>query len=313
MNNINFSRIFTYFEILLTLLVFGCASPLHHEKIGSIDHRQVEYSLIRNNNGSAIVVFENGLDGKMNSWNKIVLEIAREATTFAYDRPGYGRSDPVSTPRDGLHIIDELRLLLRSNGLKPPYVLVGHSFGGLYMQLFARRYPKEVTGLVLVDSTHPNHFKGKGTIDNWPTWIRLPFLWYLSSTAKEELDLINTTGNEVLALPSFTGKPVIVLSASRPMEEKSTIADDANEKRKDIVNLYPGSKQVWVDSGHEIPKEKPESVIKAIREVLQSVGKTEAVMNMEQMEESTPLPNNGTSVRQPGLRRFQEPMTANKI
>ncbi|MDH3355379.1 MAG: alpha/beta hydrolase [Chromatiales bacterium] len=295
MSNISFNCIFTYLNILLTLFVFGCASHLPHEKIESIDHHQVEYSLIRNNNGSAIVVFENGLDGKMNSWNKIVPEISREATTFAYNRSGYGRSDPVSTLRDGLHIIDELRSLLRSNGLKPPYVLVGHSFGGLYMQLFARRYPEEVTGLVLVDSTHPNHFKGKGSIDNWPAWIRLAFLSYLSSTAKEELNLINITGDEVLALPSFTGKPVIVLSALWPMEEKSTISDDANEKRKDIVNLYTGSKQVWVDSGHDIPKEKPESVIKAIREVLQSAGKTEGVMNMGQMGKATPLPNKANS------------------
>ncbi len=267
MNRVYFNRIFPFLGILITILFFGCTS-LPNEKIGVIDHRQVEYSLIRNNSESAIVVFENGLSGKMHSWDKIIPEISKEATTFAYNRPGYGSSGSVSTPRDGLHIVEELRGLLKRNGLKPPYVLVGHSFGGLYMQLFARRYPEEVTGLVLVDSTHPNHFKGNGAIDNWPTWLRVAFLWYLSSTAREELDLINTTGDEVLALPSFTGKPVIVLSALRPLEEKSKIADDANEKRKDIVHLYPGAKQVWVDSGHDIPKEKPKSVIEAIRDVL---------------------------------------------
>ena len=59
---------------------------------------------------------------------------------------------------------------------------------------------------------------------------------------------------------------MFVLSASKPLEEKSKIADDANEKRKDIARLYPGSKQIWVDSGHGIPLEKPEAVISAIRE-----------------------------------------------
>lgn len=269
MKSVNLNRIFTCFGILLTILVSGCAS-LPNEKIGTIDHRQVEYSLIRNNNGSATVVFENGLNGKMNWWHKVIPEISREASTFAYNRPGCGSSDPISTPRDGSYIIDELRLFLKNNGLEPPYVLVGHSVGGLYMQLFARRYPLEVTGLVLVDSTHPNQFKGKGAIDNWPTWLRVAFYWYLSPTAREELDLINSTGDEVMALPSFTGKPVIVLSALRPMEEKSVIADDANEKRKNVAHLYPGSRQVWVDSGHGIPKEKPESVIEAVREVLRA-------------------------------------------
>lgn len=290
MNRVNSNRVFLCFGILFVMLVSGCAS-LSNEKIGVFDHRQVEYSLIKNTNGPAIVVFENGLDGKMYWWNKIIPEISKDATTFAYNRPGYGNSDTVSTPRDGLHIIDELRLFLRSNGLKPPYVLVGHSLGGLYMQLFARRYPEEVSGLVLVDSTHPNQFKDKGAIDNWPTWFRVAFRWYLSSAAREELDLINTTGDELLALPSFTGKPVIVLSALRPMKEKSVLADDANEKRNDISHLYPGSKQVWVDSGHGIPKEKPESVIEAIREVLHTEGPERAIMNVEQMGEFKPLPN----------------------
>jgi hypothetical protein len=85
-------------------------------------------------------------------------------------------------------------------------------------------------GIVLVDSTHPNLFKGKGNIDNWPTWIRLPFLWYLASTAKEELDLVNTAGDEVLNLQFFIVKAVIVLSVLRPMEEK--IHDSGRCKRK---------------------------------------------------------------------------------
>ena len=82
------------------------------------------------------------------------------------------------------------------------------------------------------------------------------------------MDLINTTGEQVLALPAFSGKPVIVLSAMRPMSEKGTLADDANEKRKEIAKLYPGSQQVWVDSGHGIPLDKPEAVIAAVRQVL---------------------------------------------
>jgi len=283
MKSVNLNRIFLHFSIMFLMFASGCAS-LPNEKTEVFDHRRVEYSLVRKNNRSAIVVFENGLAAKMRWWKKIIPEISKDASTFAYNRPGYGKSDTVPTPRDGRHIVDELRSFLRSKGLNPPYVLVGHSLGGLYMQLFARRYPEEVTGLVLIDSTHPNQFKGKGAVDNWPVWLRVAFRWYLSSTARKEFDLINATGDEILALPSFTGKPVIVLSALRPMKEKSALADDANEKRKDISHLYPGSKQVWVDSGHGIPEEKPESVIKAIREVLHLEETKAAVTNVEQME-----------------------------
>ncbi len=278
MANIGLRYVFFYLGILLSLLVSGCAS-LPNERIGVFNNHHIEYSLVRNSAVSAIVVFENGLDGRMYWWNKIIPEISKDATSFAYNRPGYGSSDPVSTPRDGIHIVDELRLFLRSNGLNPPYVLVGHSLGGLYMQLFSRRYPEEVAGVVLVDSTHPNQFKDKGAIDNWPAWFRMAFRWYLSSTAREEMNLINATGDTILSLPPFTGKPVIVLSALHPMKERSVLADDANAKRKDVANLFPGSKQVWIDSGHAIPKEKPESVIEAIREVLNSEG---PVMDKEQ-------------------------------
>lgn len=259
-------RIFSKcFGILLVVLVSGCAS-LPNATTEKISDRKVEFALTRHD--TTPVVFENGLGGKMEYWKKVIPEISNDTTTFVYHRPGYGKSDLVSTPRDGTHVVDELRILLKSKGLNPPYVLVGHSLGGLYMQLFARRYPNEVSALILVDSTHPEQFKGKGSPDNWPSWFHVAFSLMTSSVEKEEMNKINETGEAVLSLPSFTGKPVMILSASQPMKNKSELSDDANEKRKELARLYPGCKQVWVDSGHVIPLEKPESVISAIREVM---------------------------------------------
>lgn len=88
-----------------------------------------------------------------------------------------------------------------------------------------------------------------------------------SEVVKQEFDAIDATGNAVLAIPTFTGKPVLVLSALQPTKETSALADDANAKRRDIARLYPGAKQIWVDSGHVIPLEKPDSVVEAIRDV----------------------------------------------
>lgn len=232
---------------------------------GSCDNRRVEYALGRN--GEPVVVFENGLGGTKEWWKKVFPEIAKDTSVFDYNRPGYGNSAALTTPRDGEHIVKELRILLGSLGLNPPYILVGHSLGGLYMQDFARRYSEEVRALILVDSTHPTQLEGKGSPENWPIWARMILHLAVRAVAKDELAAVSTTGKSVLNLPRFR-KSVVVLSAAKPLQETSELANFANDKRRDITRLYPGSKQVWVDSGHAIPLEAPEAIISEIRALL---------------------------------------------
>jgi pimeloyl-ACP methyl ester carboxylesterase len=251
--------------VVMAMLLSSCAS-LPNSTLEKLDNRNVEFAMTRH--GTPPVVFENGLGGRMEWWKNVLPEISNYTTTFAYNRPGYGNSDPVASPRDGLHVVDELRALLRDKGMKPPYILVGHSLGGLYMQLYARRYPEEVSALILVDSTHPQQLDGEGALEKQSFLVRGLLGVMVTGAAKDELDLLPQTGKQVLDLPTLSGKPVFVLSASKPLDEKSTVADDANAKRRDIARLYPGSKQTWVDSGHAIPLEKPEAIVAAIREAL---------------------------------------------
>ncbi len=251
--------------VLIGSLLAGCTS-LPNSALEKIGNRNVEFALTRHD--TPAVVFENGLGGRMEWWKKVWPEISNDTATFAYNRPGYGNSDPVATPRDGLHIVDELRALLRDKGMKPPFILVGHSMGGLYMQLYARLHPEEVRALILVDSTHPQQLDGDGALEKQSFVVRGLLGILVTGTAKDELNLLPQTGKQVLDLPTVSGTPVFVLSASKPLEEQSAVVDDANAKRKDMARLYPGSKQIWVDSGHGIPLEKPEAVVAAIREAL---------------------------------------------
>jgi pimeloyl-ACP methyl ester carboxylesterase len=254
------------FRLAAVLLPSGCVS-LDGATIEQFDNRKVEYILA--SHGAPTVVFENGLGGTFDWWAKVFPEISKKATAFAYNRPGTGKSEAAVTPRDGAHIVDELRGLLKSKGLNPPYVLVGHSLGGLYMQYFARRFPDEVAGLILVDSTHPEQLKGKGSPGSWPCWFRLVMSFATSEAAKEELNAADATGESILALPPFRGKPVIVLSAAKPKPDESGLARDAYEKRKDIAQLFPGSAQIWVNGGHAIPLEQPQAVTAAIRKIME--------------------------------------------
>lgn len=254
---------------LLALFAFalcsGCAS-LPGSQTQAVNARPLEF--VAHARSGPVVVFENGLGARMEWWSKVLPELASDTSYFAYNRPGYGRSEPADTPRDGAHVVQELRSALLSQGMPPPYVLVGHSLGGLYMQLFARQHPSEVAALVLVDSTHPKQLEGEGAMDKQSFWVRGVVGALVTGTAKQELDLLSRTGEQVLGLPTLSGKPVFVLSASEPMKETSDLARFANEKRVDVARLYPEAKQTWVESGHAIPLDKPQAVVDAIRAAL---------------------------------------------
>lgn len=255
--------------LLATFLTSTSCTSVDGVATSIVNERQVEYVI--QGKGQPTVVFENGLGGRLEWWSKILPEVAKETTVFAYDRPGIGKSARAKTPRDGNTIVEELRATLRSNGISPPYLLVGHSIGGLYVQLYARRYPDEVAGMVLVDSTHPAQLSGAGARENWPLWVKVAVDAASPGVAQDELDALPKTGAELLALPPFTGKPVTVLSASKPLRETSELARDSNAKRRDILRLNPGARQLWVDSGHAIPIEKPEAVVSAIRDILDAI------------------------------------------
>ena len=102
------------------------------------------------------VVLEGGAGLGSVTWGWVQPRVAETARVVAYDRAGVGWSDRGPEPRDAEQIATELHAALHGAGLVGPYVLVGHSFGGLYVRVFADRYPDEVSGLVLVDPTHPD-------------------------------------------------------------------------------------------------------------------------------------------------------------
>lgn len=105
--------------------------------------------------GAPTIVLDAALGGSSVSWSLVQPEIARFARVCSYDRGGFGWSDAGPRPRTAGRLAGELRELLRRAAIEPPFLLVGHSFGGLVMQVFARRYRADTSGLLLVDPAHP--------------------------------------------------------------------------------------------------------------------------------------------------------------
>ncbi len=102
--------------------------------------------------GSPTVVMDYGLGGLSLTWSFVQTEVSKFTRVCTYDRAGYGWSDSSPEPRTSKQMVEELHTLLNNAGIKSPYILVGHSLGGLNVRLYASQYPDEVVGVVLVDA-----------------------------------------------------------------------------------------------------------------------------------------------------------------
>jgi pimeloyl-ACP methyl ester carboxylesterase len=184
--------------------------------------------------GSPTVMLEPGAGGVSSDLGLITQAVARDTRVCVYDRAGRGWSEPADTAQDAAQIATDLHTLLHRAQVPGPYVLAGHSFGGLYALTFAARYPDEVAGMVLVDSTAPAS-AAKPTAPSpvgsddltgrvsalLSTSARLglarlvdvPTASHLRSTIDEYLRA-NSSTEEAASLRDFADKPLVVLTAS---------------------------------------------------------------------------------------------------
>ena len=146
----------------VALLMSGCSMlPSSAPKSGppasaTLPDATIAYTLT--GQGALPVVFQSGLGDGKDVWDGVLPEVAKNHRVLVYDRPGYGASQKTTTPRDPCTIAAQQRALLGQAGLKPPYILVGQGLGGLYQYVYARLYPQDVAGLILLDPTHPQQW-----------------------------------------------------------------------------------------------------------------------------------------------------------
>ena len=217
--------------------------------------------------GPRTVILEAGLGDTMDVWKDIQPRIAAGcARTLAYNRAGYEGSEPSEGPRDSATIVAELRGELKRRNIDPPYVLVGHSLGGLYMQYFARNYPKEVAGLLLVDSTHWRQGLVVGSQSSTP-YSRTAVRLFMPFIMRREIGDSGAAGQQVHTSPVAQGFPTIILSSTRaPQGETPATRALAADMQDDIASDFPGADHVRVvDSGHYIQRDQPEVVVDAAR------------------------------------------------
>jgi pimeloyl-ACP methyl ester carboxylesterase len=254
-----------YPVLLATLLtggVFWLADRAVHDLPSRID---VEGRLLRvrvEGRGSPAVVLEIGLGGALEEWAAVQPAVARFTKVVAYDRSGAENTQPVLTGRE---VAIELHAALSRAGVKPPYVLAGQSFGGIYNRIFASMYPDEVSGMVLLDPSQEDFIKWmelnypakcikKSDVENWPEGAGI---W--------------ATLDELKSSRRLPDVPIIVATGTKPSADSIRIAvlPVWTKSHADWVQSLPHGRHVLVpESGHSVHVEASELVVNLIREVV---------------------------------------------
>ncbi len=243
--------------------------------------------------GSPTVVLEAGMGCGLDVWDRVLEPVAQFTKICAYDRAGLGASDQAPTPRTCAGIVEDLEHLLEGTGMLSPYVLVGHSFGGLCVRLYAHRYPCKVAGMVLVDPTHEEQWDlGLALLPpeepGEPEEITKRRRFHtegLNDPSVNPEGVLNGESSEQMRVAGSLGTmPLVVITADRPdgapyaamsdpvARHDMLWADLRRTLHGRLVQLSERSAHVWARrSGHMVPDHEPEVIVEAVRQVVEAV------------------------------------------
>lgn len=243
-------------------------------KILSTSKGKLQYQV--SGDGSPPIVLINGGSGPIEGWMRILPQLSELSTVFSYNRFGVAGSDKPQQPQDGLTIIETLREALTAVGLKPPFLLVGHSLGGYYTNLFARRYSNEVAGVVFIESSHPKditleNYQGKGIKTLNKMLSMFDFLY--PHKKFDEVHFVKDTVQQILTANEFPNIPTHVITGEK---ENKMIPEIVRKLRLqhqlEFLSLSTYSKHFPAkNSGHFPQFTEPQIVVDAIRECLEQM------------------------------------------
>jgi pimeloyl-ACP methyl ester carboxylesterase len=268
---------------MLAAAVFACCAAARTEAPAPSDRIQVgayQVQMAQQGSGRYTVIFESGFGTGMGAWRKVAPEVANTARTVTYSRAGHGSSDPRPEARTVLQSSLELDQLVLAAKLKPPFVLVGHSYGGLLARAFAVRHPDWVAGMVLVDPMD-EHFNpalrkldAKRALDDDRQFAAIVPAKFQAEL--KELQPVIDSG--VLPAPldgRLPDVPVVVLTSVQQVEKPEFFLQttEAVAIKRDLHAAFlrqfsEGYQVLTLNSGHNIQQEEPALVIDAVRKVM---------------------------------------------
>lgn len=244
-----------------------------HKQKAQIQGAALEYVL--SGSGAPPIILINGAGGPVEGWYRVYAELETFSTVFAYNRPGIGGSDRPNSPQSGDVILATLRELLSAVGLNPPYLLVGHSLGGLYVNLYARRFPHEVAGVIFLDAAAPGD---EVLQDNYQTPLqnilnKISGLFKPGKHTHAEVQFVHQTVEQIGNAEPFPDIPLMVISGGKGLSPL-LVTEKARQVRAEnqtaLATLSPyGEQIIAAQSGHFPQFTEPELIINAVRQMLE--------------------------------------------
>lgn len=242
----------------------------------TVNGEVVEYVLM--GQGQPVMILLNGFRMPLTAWEKIVPALSQEGQVLAYNRSGVGSTSKASSPQTGKAVVNTLEELLQTLHLAPPYILIAHSVGGIFANLYARMHPQGVAGMVLVDAAHPEEPQRQAAFQP-PRVIR--FLMgalraietYFDPYKYSEDERISETVQQLHTAGPFPPIPLAVVSGGKKMplvpEESFQVHQQC---QRELATLSPQAVHIVAkQSGHFPQVTEPDIVIRAVQEVLANV------------------------------------------
>lgn len=244
--------------LILGLLLY-CSILFCQERYISID--QQKFYIKEFGKGDKTVIFENGMSDSLEIWGTIPDMVAKNARVFLYDRLDIGKSGTSRNKRTIPNMVSELRTILNDQDINPPYILVGHSMGGMIIRYYSSSYPDEVKGLLLLDPAPESFWKSMSEkelneyIKGGNEWYETRFPekyrkeWYHFIPNLKYMDNLNIDSE----------LPVILVSAT---------AWHWYKYHEDILVGLENSKHIELEGEHHIFKNHPDLIIQFIHELM---------------------------------------------
>ena len=267
----------------LGLIVCFSASAQDKQMVDVGDHKLMA---LVSGSGQYTVVFESGFGNDLSIWRLVQPLVSEYATTVTYSRAGYPGSEEGPVPRTISQVNLELHNLLAELDLPPPYILVGHSLGGIFVRSFYATYPNEVLGMVLVDSSHERQFLSLLELDpDFDPWTEgyamLESREGVSEGMRGELiDFLEISKTGILpAMRTMENLPLYVFTSGMLLEEDESIANSPAGKQVSIdlhsefmEGVTNGGHIITQQSDHFIQLREPELINWAVERIVATLG-----------------------------------------